>query len=110
LKHSTKHKNARNTPPSNPNNTKSQEKGTKEFFSSFKGGFAKSDLSSLYITPDWNNPASIDGTYTQEDEGIAEEFRHYCEHLFQPKRLFYPNLYSRHSEKAIASPTKSERF
>jgi hypothetical protein len=29
-----------------------QEKGTKEFVSSFKGGFANSDVSSLYDTPD----------------------------------------------------------
>jgi hypothetical protein len=42
-----------------------QEKCTKEFFSSFKGGFANSDVSCLFITPDWNNPASRDGTYTQ---------------------------------------------
>jgi hypothetical protein len=40
-----------------------QEKGTKEFLSGFKGGFANSDVSSLYITPDWDDPASRDGTH-----------------------------------------------
>jgi hypothetical protein len=67
------------------------EKGTKEFFSSFKGGFANSDVSSLYVTPDWNNPASRDGSFTQEEDGIAEEFRRYCDTSSNPKRRYYPS-------------------
>ena len=66
------------------NTTQHEERMSTQFFKRFKSRLANSDISSLHITPDWDNPDQRNGIATDTPK-VVEELTNYYSHLFAPK-------------------------
>jgi hypothetical protein len=66
------------------NTTQYEERMSSQFFKRFKSRLANSDISSLHITPDWDNPDQRNGIATDTPK-VVEELTNYYSHLFAPK-------------------------
>ena len=61
-----------------------EELSSKIFYRNFKKRNASPDISSLHVTPDWNQPDKKQGTVS-EPGTICEELKNYYKWLFAPK-------------------------
>ena len=61
-----------------------EEQSSKCFYKSYTNKTANPDVTSIHITPDWDDPDHKEGVSTDPEE-IANEFAKYDRWLFKPK-------------------------
>ena len=68
-----------------------EEVSSKKFYIMFKRKWSNADISSLYITPSWEDPEQKRKRPTQDGDTIAEEAKRYYEWLFRGKPSVNPD-------------------
>ena len=68
-----------------------EEVSSKKFYRMFKRKWSNADISSLYITPSWEDPEQKRKMPTQDGDTIAEEAKRYYEWLFRGKPSVNPD-------------------